>query len=606
MTIKNNSISRRKILKTIPAGTALMLGACVAAPPRSSVTIPVNFNHGVASGDPLQNRVILWTRVSALDPEYTGIIDVVWQVSLDIDFSEIIKSGVFTTDSDRDFTVKEDVTGLKPGQHYFYRFSVGDVMSPVGETRTLKKDGKDPVRLAVVSCSNYAFGYFNGYRAITDIGDFDAVLHLGDYIYEYGQDHYPYKKDAHKDRRLDPPHEIITLSDYRRRYALYKTDNNLQELHRKFPFICAWDDHEFANNAYATGSIFNDKEGAGEWAPRRRAAQKAFMEWLPVRVSDDLPTVRSFDFGKLATLAMLDTRIVGRERPLDYDHDVDWQKIEISDGQGGKITVPRAFNGSKEITDPEILRGLKQDDLPEGWTFKRDYAAFHKRLETEERSMIGPRQEAWLDKTLAKSSADGIPWQILGQQVIMSYRPEPPLSSVFTPEEIKNFSSGEQLSMAVAEEYGGFFNPDGWDGYQPARRRVFDMFEKHDSNPIVLAGDTHCAWAMSLTDKPGGRHYGAEFAVQGITSPGRGDRIGKVSAVEQSYYDHLPHMAFANILGRGFMTVTITEKDATANWYFVSTIQSTEFDLSLRKSLKYNLGDKDDGKVMLEDVTPSE
>lgn len=603
MTIKNNSISRRNILKIFPAGAALALSACSNGGTKSSAIIPVDFNHGVASGDPLHDRVIIWTRVTAVEPSHAGNIDVTWQISSDADFSKIIKSGVFTTDSHRDFTVKEDVTGLKSGQHYFYRFNVGDITSPIGETQTLKKAGTDPVRLAVVSCSNYPWGYFNGYRAISEMGPFDAVLHLGDYIYEYEEGRYAAKNSKEMGRMVDPPHQIKTLSDYRLRYALYRGDEDLQELHRKFPFICAWDDHEFANNAYATGSLDNDKEG-GNWAARRRAAQKAFMEWLPVRVSDDLPTVRSFTFGKLATLAMLDTRIVGRERPLDYNVDVEWQKIEISDNQGGKISVPRAFDGTKEITDPDILRDLREDNLPEGWKFKRDYAAFHKRLETEERSMIGAHQEVWLDKTLAKSGADGIPWQIIGQQVIMSYRPEPPLSSVFTPQEMEKFSAGEQLSMAVAEEYGGFFNPDAWDGYQPARRRVFDMLEKHAGNPIVLSGDTHCAWAMSLMDKPDGRHYGAEFAVQGITSPGRGDRIGKVAAVEQSYYDHLPHMAYASILGRGFMTLTISEADTTANWYFVSTVDSHKFDLSLRKSLRYNLGDNADGKVTLEDVTP--
>ncbi|MBT6031004.1 MAG: alkaline phosphatase, partial [Kordiimonadaceae bacterium] len=552
------------------AGAALALSGCGNDGASSAVIIPVNFNHGVASGDPLQDRMILWTRVTPIDLSYVGVVDVSWQISTDVDFSNILKSGVITTNPDSDFTVKEDVTGLMPGSKYFYRFNVGDIKSVIGETQTLKKDGLDPVRLAVASCSNHPFGFFNGYRAIAESGPFDAVLHLGDYIYEYGNGEGQYGADVGKriGRLSDPEHEIITLDDYRRRHALYRSDEDLQEVHRKYPFICAWDDHEFANNSYATGAL-NHNEGEGDWEPRRRAGAKAFMEWLPVRISDELPTVRSFDFGKLATLAMLDTRIVGRERPLDYDVDVEEVEVEGPNG-------------------PEM---------------KPDYDSFHKRLETEERSLLGSQQEEWLDKTLEKSNADGIPWQILGQQIIMSYRPEPPLSTVFTPEEIKNFSDGEQQSMYVAENHGGFFNPDAWDGYQPARRRVFNMLEKHGGNPIVLTGDTHCAWAMSLTDKMGGKHYGAEFAVQGITSPGRGDRIGRVEQVEQCYYDHMDHMAFANILGRGFMTLDINEDDTTAHWHFVSTVESKEFDLSLRKSLKYKLGDCADGKVTLEDVT---
>ena len=329
--------------------------------------------------------MIIWTRVTADDPTYIGSIDVDWEMSTHADFNEIAKSGSFNTDEQRDYTVKVDVTGLMAGQEYFYRFTVGDEMSTVGETKTLNNGGNSQIKLAVVSCSNYPFGYFNGYKSIAESGPFDAVLHLGDYIYEYADGRYGSPKAEEMGRLLDPPHEIVSLSDYRRRYALYRSDEDLQAVHRKFAFICAWDDHEFANNSYASGAInHNEDEGEGAWEPRRRAATKAFMEWLPVRVSiTELPTVRSFNFGDLATLAMLDTRIVGRERPLEYENDVEM--------------------------------------IGEGDESKPDYAAFHKRLETEERSLLGSQQEAWLDQTLAKSNADGVPWQILGQQIIMSF-----------------------------------------------------------------------------------------------------------------------------------------------------------------------------------------
>lgn len=563
MRRNNFSINRRGVLKSLPAGAAFAVGGCGASQQEKQV-IDIDFKHGVASGDPLSDRLIIWTRVSPVEPSYGGAVDVDWQISTKADFAELSSSGVFNTDAGRDFTVKVDVTGLSEGQDYFYRFSVGDKISTVGEAKTLRSGGTDPINLAVVSCSNYPWGFFNGYRAIAESGPFDAVIHLGDYIYEYEVGRYQSPNAEKMGRLVDPPHEIKTLSDYRRRYALYRSDEDLQEIHRKYPFICAWDDHEFANNSYATGAL-NHNEGEGEWTPRRRAATKAFMEWLPVRIpNSNLPTVRSFEFGKLATLAMLDTRIVGRERPLEYGRDV--EIIEVD--------------------------GIE----------KPDYAAFHKRLETEERSLLGSTQEAWLDKTLETSVAAGIPWQILGQQIIMSYRPEPPLSSVFTAEERAEFEEGEQLSMAVAEEFGGFYNPDGWDGYQPARRRVFDMFEKHAGNPIVLAGDTHCGWAMSLCDEMGGKHYGAEFAVQGITSPGRGDRIGKVEQVEQAYYDHMDHMAYASIMGRGYMTLKISADETIADWYVVSDIESKQFDLIKKKSLRYKVGDAADGEVTLEDL----
>jgi alkaline phosphatase D len=522
----------------------------------------VRFNHGVASGDPLQKKVIIWTRVTPKNKNYDGDIIVNWQISENDDFSNIANQGSFITNQQRDFTVKEDVTGLAPGKNYYYRFSVGDTYSAIGETKTLNANGKQPIKLAVASCSNYPWGYFNGYRAIAESGPYDAVIHLGDYIYEYEVGTYQSPNAEKMGRLVDPPHEIKSLSDYRRRYALYRADEDLQEVHRKYPFICTWDDHEFANNTYATGAQ-NHNEGEGEWAPRRRQATKAYMEWMPVRVTDgDLLTVRSFEFGDLVTLAMLDTRIVGRERPLEYGLDVEM------DSEGNP-----------------------------------DYAGFHKRLETEERSLLGEMQEKWLDKTLKMSAQRNVPWQILGQQIIMSYLTEPPLDDVFSKSEIESFPGGEQLSMKIAKEYGGFYNPDAWDGYQPARRRVFDMFEKYDGNPIVLSGDTHCAWAMSLTDKMGGKHYGAEFAVQGITSPGRGDRLPKVKQVEQAYYDHLDHMALANIKGRGYMTLSISAEETITNWYVVSTIESKEFELELRKSLKYSAGDVDDGQVVLQDVT---
>ncbi len=552
----SNKFSRRNILKSVPAGAALALVGCDAGEQPEQI-IPVTFSHGVASGDPLQDRVIIWTRAAPVDPNHTGAIGGKWDVSESDDFAEIVSSGIFSTDADRDYTVKVDATGLGDGQKYYYRFMVGEVTSQIGETKTLAVNGIEPINIAVASCSNYPWGFFNGYRHMAETGPFDAVLHLGDYIYEYPIGTYQSPNAEALGRLVDPPHEITKLDDYRRRYALYRADEDLQAVHRKYPFICAWDDHEFANNAYATGAE-NHSDDEGDWTERRRAATKAYMEWMPVRVPlTDLPTVRSFNFGKLATLAMLDTRVVGRERPLEYGRDV-------------------------------------VDD---------DYDAFHRRLETEERSLLGAEQEAWLDQTLSSSAAEGIPWQILGQQIIMSYRPEPPLSSVFSEEERAQLSAGEQRSMYVAENHGRFYNPDAWDGYQPARRRVLDMFEKHAGNPIVLTGDTHCAWGMSLTDKMGGKHYGAEFGVQGITSPGRGDRIGKVDEVVQAYYDFLPHMAFANIHERGYMTLNITEEATITSWHMLSTVESKDYTVMTRKSLKYSRGDVEDGQVILEDVT---
>ncbi len=596
--------NRRNFLKTLPVGAVATIS--VGSEVKSDSLVAVRYDHGVASGDPLQDRVIIWTRVTPEDDTYRGGVTIMWQVALDENFSNIVKSGTVTTGLDRDYTLKHDVTGLKSAAAYFYRFSVGDKISPTGHTRTLAKKGMNSLRLAVVSCSNYPWGYFNAYKAVCETGPYDAVLHLGDYIYEYKAGQYASENAQAMNRVVDPLHEIITLEDYRRRYSLYRKDPDLQEIHRKYPFICAWDDHEFANNSYATGA-FNHNEGEGDWPTRRRAATKAYMEWLPIRVGDQPLTYRSFNFGGLATLAMLDTRITGRERPLEYEKDVDLQKIEIPDGHGAMMSVSRVFDNAytpaKEITDPEVLRNSNSQNMPETWENRPDYSGFHRRLETEERSMIGKPQEVWLEKTLEASKKAGVPWQILGQQVIMSYRPEPPESSATNPQIIKDFRAGKQKTTYVPIDDLVIYNPDAWDGYQPARRRVFDMLEKYGVNPIVLTGDTHCTWAMSLTDELDGKHYGAEFGVTSITSPGRGERVKDYEAVTETYYDLLDHMAYANIKDRGFLSLTITEKATTSDWYYVSNIETKEFEILKKKSLRYHAGDCADGKVTLEDVS---
>ncbi len=311
-------ISRRKILKTVPATAAIAVaGSSLSA---KAQTIPVRFDHGVASGDPLQDRIIIWTRVNPDDQSFSGDVEVEWQMSRDADFADIVKSGKTITNRDRDFTIKEDVVGLQENHNYFYRFKVGDVFSSVGETKTLGARDVSEINLAVVSCSNYPWGYFNGYRSIAESGPFDAVLHLGDYIYEYEIGVYQSENAEKMGRLVDPPHEIKSLDDYRRRYALYRSDEDLQEVHRKFPFICCWDDHEFANNAW-TGGANNHNPGEGEWSDRKNNGWQAYFEWMPVRDLGDNIIRRTIDWGDLAKLYMLDTRIEGRDEQVAVGSD---------------------------------------------------------------------------------------------------------------------------------------------------------------------------------------------------------------------------------------------------------------------------------------------
>ena len=327
----------------------------------SQVTNPV-FRHGVASGDPLSDRVILWTRVTPKSP--TGSQTVSWIVARDPKLAQVVARGEAQTGAARDFTVKLDATGLQPATTYYYRFeSIGE-RSAIGRTRTLPTAGVSKVRLGVVSCSNLPFGYFNAYGCLANRADLDAVLHLGDYFYEYQNGQYG---DGTAFGRIPAPDkEIIALADYRGRHAQYKTDPDSQEIHRQHPFIVTWDDHEFANNTWMGGAQ-NHTADEGDWMARRNAAQQAYYEWMPIREDEQTKQsriYRVFRFGTMATLYMLDTRLVGREQ--------------------------------------EAAR----DDV--------------KTMELSNRQLLGARQEGWLAEQVVTSVRNQARWNVFGQQVVFA------------------------------------------------------------------------------------------------------------------------------------------------------------------------------------------
>ena len=279
----------------------------------SPLTCTAPFYHGVASGDPLSNKVIIWTRVTPID--FSQSISGTYKVAVDSLFNNVISSGVFDTDFTSDFTVKIDVSGLNPNTFYFYRFETNGKKNPIGRTKTLPIGNVDNMRFAVVSCANLESGYFNAYKAINERNDVDAIIMLGDYIYEYEEGYYD--PNSNVPRNLEPSNEIISLADYRMRYSSYHLDRSLQRLHQNYPWICVWDDHEFANNAYKDGAQNHDSN-EGNWYDRKESAKKAYFEWLPIRPSDSklMHIYRKFDFGDLFSLMMVDTRIHGREEQL--------------------------------------------------------------------------------------------------------------------------------------------------------------------------------------------------------------------------------------------------------------------------------------------------
>lgn len=262
------------------------------------------FQHGIASGDPISASLVLWTRVTA--PGQARIF-VFWELARDPMFMQRVQAGGYDASNERDFTVKVDVQNLEAGQTYYYRFKSLGRSSPVGRARTAPSAEVAQLRLAIVSCSSLAHGYFHAYRALAAEPDLDAVVHLGDYIYEYGSGEYG------SVRAYEPAHEILTLADYRARHAQYKRDKDLQEVHRQHSFIAVWDDHESANDAYLDGAENNTPATEGSWPMRRDAAIRAYREWMPVRDgSDALKQWRKHSFGGLADLLMLDTRLWAR------------------------------------------------------------------------------------------------------------------------------------------------------------------------------------------------------------------------------------------------------------------------------------------------------
>jgi len=271
------------------------------------------FYHGVASGDPLSNRVIIWTRVT---PETGSTVEVNWDMATDPEFSQIVQQGKVVTDKRRDYTVKVDVVGLDPGQFYFYRFSALGGQSITGRTKTAPQGSSVEIKLAVVSCSNFEAGYFNAYDRIADRNDLDAVIHLGDYIYEYEPKHYG---DSTLERFHLPPREIVQLQDYRTRYSQYRLDPSLRRVHQQHPFITIWDDHEIANDTYISGAK-NHQPEEGAFNQRIAAAVQAYFEWLPVRDNPHKRIFRSFNFGDLVDLMMLDGRLEGRSEQVDLNH----------------------------------------------------------------------------------------------------------------------------------------------------------------------------------------------------------------------------------------------------------------------------------------------
>jgi alkaline phosphatase D len=354
------SLTRRQFLWAASAA-GLTWPMAAAARQRTDGTA---FRHGVASGDPQADAVILWTRVTPAEGTGTAAVTLTWRVAADPGMVTVVRRGEVTTSASRDYTVKVDVRGLAAGRTYYYAFESDAERSPVGRTRTLPAGAVSRLRFASISCANFPAGFFNVYRILAARDDLDAVIHLGDYIYEFANGEYG---DGTPLKRLPRPlSEAVTLADYRQRYATYREDADLQAAHQRHPFIAVWDDHEIANDAWSGGATnHNPDQGEGDFAVRRAAAWKAYLEWMPIREQPDadIKLYRTFRYGALVDLVMLDTR-----------------------GLRDRQAAP--------------------DDLPA--------------LTSVNRHLMGATQEAWFYSRLTASQQGGVRWQLIGQQILFS------------------------------------------------------------------------------------------------------------------------------------------------------------------------------------------
>jgi alkaline phosphatase D len=410
------------------------------------------FRHGVASGDPLTDAVVIWTRITAEDD---APVAVEWEMATDVALSDVVAAGQIEAEPARDFTVKVDVRDLEPGTTYYYRFRALGQSSPLGRTRTVSSS-VERLRAAVVSCANYPFGFFNVYARIAARADLDLVIHLGDYLYEYAEGGYG--PGAAIGRASVPSNETTTLEDYRARHAQYKGDPDLREVHRQHPFVSVWDDHEVANDAWKDGAQNHDSS-EGDYLGRRRAAQQAYFEWMPIRELEGEGRVyRSFRFGDLADLVMLDTRHAGRTRQAD-----------------------------------------DACDLPD--------------LASAERNLLGSDQEGWFLDELSASQARGARWRLVGQQVMVAQLMNPASSDpcalnvdgwdgyaasrerffdAIRENELDNVVvlTGDIHSSFACELARDPFDPEGYDGATGAGSLAVELVTPAVTSPSIEDLDT--------------------------------------------------------------------------------------------------------------------
>jgi alkaline phosphatase D len=515
-------IDRRALLTTAALGIGglLLPGGPLAAQALLGAT---GFTHNVASGEPDADSMLLWTRyVSA-----TGAPSKVRaEISLTRDFAKVAGGGQMITGPWRDHTVKITVDGLNPGTSYL----------PVGTTARFT--------IATFSCANLGYGYFNAYSHAAARNDIDLVLHLGDYLYEYARGGYD--NGSELIRRILPEGEILTLADYRLRYASYRSDPDLQALHAAFPMIASTDDHEGANDSWEGGAQ-NHQPDEGDWTNRKNAAMQVWREWMPI---GELPW-KSYEIGDLATYFRTDTRMIARSRQNDY---------------------PSLLRSGDPVAALTAFR-----DGP--W---QDSAA----------TMMGTEQESWLDHGFRKASREKKVWHVLGVGTNIGYNSTPPDALDWLDSDASERAKAYFRMGIAAGKLGLPYSLDNWGGYPQAKSRLLSSALNSDSNLIAVTGDSHNGWAFDLIE--GGRSAGVEFGGHSVTSPGieSATRPQDQQKIAKALVASSKELRWTDTSNRGYMILSLTPQAATNEWIFVDTIKTRDVAAKIGQRMKVRPGRK--------------
>jgi alkaline phosphatase D len=537
MTVK---IDRRSFLLTGSVGLGAFAVPGFAKLP--NVSHAQGFTHSVASGEPSSDSILLWTRYVPTDGD---TVEVKVELSETADFAKIVGGGAQITGPWRDHTAKITVGGLLPGKTYHFRFVAPDgSFSPTGRTKTLPEGPVPRFRAAIFSCSNMPYGYFNAYGHAAARDDLDLTIHLGDYLYEYETGDYPAARDAVAGRTPEPANELIHLADYRLRYGSYRSDPDLQKLHRLAPMIVQWDDHESSNDSWEGGAENHQPATEGDWNPRRAASIQAYREWMPV---SDEPW-KAYDIGTLATLFRTETRLLARTQQRD---------VAPLFRQADPGAALKAFRDGA-WADPAV-------------------------------TMMGSQQEDWLAHAMRASVKAGQRWQVVGFGTILGETVMPAVAASWiapnAPERAKRYI----LDGIAAAKVGLPFNYDNWGGYPAARARFLRSAQVLDANLIVITGDSHNAWAYDLAQD--GKPAGVEFAGHSVTSPGYESSTGTdPKTVAAGLIGANPELKWCDTSRRGYMAMTLTPDSASNDWVMVDTIKTRSTGASIGHSASVGRG----------------